>query len=46
MPLGYLRDMIAVVQLGPVWLKVRAPIRGRVCMNMFMIDLTHVKVHI
>ena len=44
-PLGYFEGYDRrLSNLGHVLVEgVRAPVRGRVCMNMFMIDLTHVK---
>ena len=48
-PLGYYEGYDRrLSNLGHVLVEgVRAPVRGRVCMNMFMIDLTHVEsVHL
>jgi len=44
-PLGYYEGYDRrLSNLGHVLVEgVRAPVRGRVCMNMFMIDLTHVE---
>ena len=44
-PLGYFEGYDRrLSNLGHVLVEgIRAPVRGRVCMNMFMIDLTHVE---